>query len=374
MLDERELDGRGRGFVAVADVVAGTTLFCERATVSEELRGTDVTDEDEACDRAARLWLGATRVEGGASVLARLEPRTQVHEGLTVRAGPLSAAAARLATSSGMEASSPVAKAGMLKMLLNTAEVQIGKRSFVGLFPQLAVLNHADFPNAAHLGTEVGEGNVGVKVVAVRDIAAGDEVLINYLPDAAGMSPEERQEYLESQYHFRNVPCIPTDAELAHVADESRLTEELARTLRALNAAGAQAWDEAEALRKDAAATAAAPEVRAKRMAAAEHYAKLLSASEGVLGRGHRWRLNAMSRLALVMAATGAARSCANAVAFWKELVPRRERAVPELWPALAALYRVAAEAARVAEDADAAKTWLAKLDNLERKLKLSSH
>ena len=65
----------------------------------------------------------------------------------------------------------------------------------LGLFEKHSLLNHSCTPNAMC----ASDGWLGVTVLADRPIAAGEQVLVNYLPDT---EPIERGEVLKEQFGF----------------------------------------------------------------------------------------------------------------------------------------------------------------------------
>jgi hypothetical protein len=123
----------------------------------------------------------------------------------------------------------------------------------------------------------------------------------------------------------------------------------MAKLHRLVSAADAD-WE-----RGQAAMAGPAPETgRHSLLSAAGRYAELLQAGSGVLAPRHALLTHARARLAAIMAAAGAERSCRNSLPLWREVIGATRACVPQAWPQLQPLLRSARDAAAAAKDGTA--------------------
>lgn len=111
-------------------------------------------------------------------------------------------------------------------------------------------------------------------------------------------------------------------------------------------------------------------------MEAVVHYAQILKLASGCLHPDHRWVQNARVRTAMVMTASGAPRSCANALPLWRASIDAAVKCYPPNWPSLVPLLKGGCKAATVAGESDLGTEWHALLEATESVLgrKRSDH
>mmetsp|Transcript_24917 Transcript_24917/g.62791 ORF Transcript_24917/g.62791 Transcript_24917/m.62791 type:complete len:284 (+) Transcript_24917:737-1588(+) len=274
----------------------------------------------------------------------------------------------------------------LLVVITNTHALEDPKSGQLhqGLFPQYgAMTNHSCVPNCTHTwysapasgkSAESEEGRaLCMALRAVRDIARGEELTISYLDDL--MAPfEERAETLRTRYLFDGATKRPCDDWLAAVVCGEAAYKERAPQIIACNEAADAAWRRATDL--------AAPgygqlegqtEVRRLRMEAVVHYAELLKLASGCLHADHRWVHNARVRTAMVMTASGAPRSCANALPLWRASMAAALKCYPPHWPSTVPLLKGGCSAASVAGDERLLSEWKELLKKTESVLARST-
>jgi hypothetical protein len=100
-------------------------------------------------------------------------------------------------------------------------------------------------------------------------------------------------------------------------------------------------------------------------LSAAGGYAQLLQTGGGVLAPRHALLTHARARLATLMAAAGAERSCRNSLPLWREVISATRACVPEAWPQLQPLLRSARDAAAAAGDVTARDEFARQLERV---------
>mmetsp|Transcript_35585 Transcript_35585/g.100721 ORF Transcript_35585/g.100721 Transcript_35585/m.100721 type:complete len:184 (-) Transcript_35585:6-557(-) len=168
---------------------------------------------------------------------------------------------------------------------------------------------------------------------------------------------------LQDGYCFDGAERRPSDEWLDAVVGSREVQTSTLPLLVAQNEAADKAWRSARELQEGSAGGSldreqADAEVRRLRMTAAMHYAALLKAGSCCLHPNHAWMHNARVRLAMVMTASRAARSCANALPLWRAALEAARDCYPPHWPSLLPLLSGACIAAQVAGDKEAFEAW----------------
>ncbi|KAK4238620.1 mannose-6-phosphate isomerase [Achaetomium macrosporum] len=114
-----------------------------------------------------------------------------------------------------------LAKQGMEDvMLTNSFGVTLGGKEYMGLFADLARVNHACKPNAF---IHFSETTLAMTIWSARDIEPGEEITISYVD--AGMTSQERQQLLEQIWGFKCQCDLCTASSDARNASDSRRIE-----------------------------------------------------------------------------------------------------------------------------------------------------
>lgn len=235
-----------------------------------------------------------------------------------------------------------------------------------GFFSEIgAMVNHSCCPNLAASavgipGSDGGHDELQLILQAVRDIAEGEELTVDYLGDLYLPFPE-RDERLREMYGF-GAERRPTDPGLESMAPSAaaKSAEERAAIQQRVidsNAAACDAWDRAQQLRSASSEDVAAFDAASKdidtkgllkraEMLAASHYAAVLNAN--FLAETHAWRFNATWRLATLLARDGPPKACAQALQLWESALRCGLLVWPSAyWPEHRRLLRGAIHAAR---------------------------
>ena len=358
LLDAREAAGRGRGLFAADDIAAGAPVHCEVPIVTVSPNST------AAAEWGPPLQIVLALLEYGVkSATAELHPRERIVDD-TDSGIPLPRAEVDTALGilRGDGSHTWTAADDELERLLQVAVLNAieltppgSARRRYGLCARGSLFNHSCQPNATHQGFVVGDGGGACLCVrAVRDIRKGEEVTISYVADLADAHGERAEQLKHHGFGAELRPCdAPLDEWLMPDGDErAKRTEEIG----ARNVAADAAWTAAHGGGGDA---------RAQLMASATHYAALLALAKGALGERHALVTNARSRLAHVMTASAAPRSCANALPLWREVLRATRACCGDVWPALLVPLRGGVRAAKAASDAAAEAEFGAELERV---------
>mmetsp|Transcript_17599 Transcript_17599/g.53220 ORF Transcript_17599/g.53220 Transcript_17599/m.53220 type:complete len:475 (-) Transcript_17599:288-1712(-) len=285
-----------------------------------------------------------------------------------------------------------------------------GAPRYQALFARASMLNHSCSPNALQMGfiprhqctqslaltrddraeggrafSRVEDGlwhessdnprcvegeDIWLCVRAVVPIQAGEEVTISYVADLTqvhqervvalahhGFEPESRacDAWLEGWTRRTGTRsgdgALPQEQgasgpESAFSYNERQMWQE--RLEKLVSVADAD-WKCGQALAARAGESGSAS--RAKFMAAANLYAQLLQQGSSVLDSRHAMLTHARGRLATLMTASKAERSCRNALPLWRDVLAATRLCLPSAWPQLLPLLRSARDAAAAAGD-----------------------
>ncbi|KAK3314330.1 hypothetical protein B0H66DRAFT_483703 [Apodospora peruviana] len=105
-------------------------------------------------------------------------------------------------------------------LLSNSFLVEVAGGSYMGLFPDLARVNHACNSNAL---MHFSEKTLAMTIVAARDIEPGEEITISYID--TGLPYSERQETLHTIWGFNCTCSLCSAPPEARKASDARRTE-----------------------------------------------------------------------------------------------------------------------------------------------------
>lgn len=426
LLSVRPVPNKGRGAFSTRRIEPGEPILCEAALAAAPLDQPELSDKT---NRKAASWLISAQfvtvllAQGPACVtrMSNLCPSAEelANEGSNVTADEVAT------VESLMKVFPKVDRTEVRRLLHVVNRNSFALDGVQALFERASMINHACMPNATQQAfRRASDGALCICIRAVTTIPAETEVTISYADDLAA-PPSERASWL-SHHGFSPDARPGIDAPLEEwlIDANSPKRKEAEPLIGALNVAADKAWQAAEAagakvakarreMAREAAGRAAdamaaaaasaaasdaavnaAPEVvaappdtgstaaavdeastaagaadvaaeRTHYMTAAAYYAKLLQASEGVLGPRHALLLQARGRLAHVMTLSKAPRSCMNALPLWKAVLAQTKQCVPPNWPHLLVPLRGALDAATYAGDEASAKAYSEELDKV---------
>ncbi|TNY18753.1 hypothetical protein DMC30DRAFT_37797 [Rhodotorula diobovata] len=194
----RSFGDKGAGAVASRDIQMGELLIAERPLM--------VWPNGINAEEAKKLFDGLTPRE--QEVFMALSPGTD-GEGLVQR---LDEIRARRATN------------GFSIPLPSVPGLTAGGRSVAMVFPKIARLNHSCTPNATQV---MNFQTLRMEVYAIRPIAKGEELNIEYLPGSVTRTSDERRNLLAMHFNFPRCLCAVCSASPEHVAQSDTRRREI---------------------------------------------------------------------------------------------------------------------------------------------------
>lgn len=348
---------KGRGLFAVRPFAAGEPVLCEPVLAASPV----------VAAASAGPWDVAAELVAALLILRR-EAAAQDLESEGAADGAPSAAhvaRVRLACASRVDVAD-VSDGEIMRLLHAVARNALGLRTAgsTGALHQAlclrgSMLNHSCTPNCTHLGFQPAAGTLALCVRAVAPVAAGDELTISYIDDLVAPLAERAEALAHHGFLPQRRPC--DDGLEAWLLPEGEKRRAVEAAVGPCNVAADAAWTRA--------GCGAAGADRGALMEAAGLYAQLLQHASGALADSHALVLQARGRLAHVMTASGAKRSCANALPLWRAVYAATRACCPEAWPQLLEPLRGMLAAARGADDAETAASSEAELSRVLRVL-----
>ncbi|KAK5658433.1 hypothetical protein OQA88_1822 [Cercophora sp. LCS_1] len=188
----RDIPGKGKGMIATRKIERGTVLMVEHAAIIADM----------VFPVRVRRLLGREMLKRG---MKRLGAKGE---------GQL----LELARTSSNRDEVPAAED---VMKTNSFTVKISGKSYMGLFPRVARINHACKPSAI---TRFDEETLSMTVRTFRDIEAGEEITLSY--SDFGLTFHERQRILRAKWGFE-CTCDICSAPPAEIAESDARRDQI---------------------------------------------------------------------------------------------------------------------------------------------------